>query len=240
MDSWVHNEYAIPLTTAFTTIVVVVAFLFEEMHEPRVSRSQQPSLFRDLTRKRHMENILIGGQDYCVSYLRMDVGSFMHLSSIIRDRHLLVDSRHVSIEEQVAIFLYIVGHNTKNRTMRIEFLQSGETISRYFNNVLRAICTLSDDFVQPPSGICHLEIQANPNWYPHFKDCVGLLDGTHVDVSVPTLELPHFRGQKGPMQNVLAVVNPDLRFTYVLAGKYYLVDAGYTTMNGFIAPYQGV
>ncbi|XP_039130873.1 protein ALP1-like [Dioscorea cayenensis subsp. rotundata] len=122
--------------------------------------------------------------------------------------------------------------------------------------------------VQPPSGICHPEIEANPNWYPHFKDCVGLLDGTHVDASVPPLELPRFRGRKGPTQNVLAVVNPDLKFTYVLAGwegsandftvlrdaisqpqpeglkiiegKYYLIDAGYTTMNGFIAPYRGV
>ncbi|XP_039145569.1 protein ALP1-like [Dioscorea cayenensis subsp. rotundata] len=152
--------------------------------------------------------------------------------------------------------------------MRIEFLRSGETISRYFNNVLTAVCALRDDFVQPPSGICHPEIEANPNWYPHFKDCVGLLDGTHVDTSLPPLELPRFRGRKGPTQNVLAVVNPDLKFTYVLVGwegsandftvlrdaisrpqpeglkiiegKYYLVDAGYTTMNGFIAPYRGV
>lgn len=45
-----------------------------------------------------------------------------------------------------------------------------------------------------------------------------MLDGTHVDASVPPLELPRFRGRKGPTQNVLAVVNPDLKFTYVLAG----------------------
>ncbi|XP_039128882.1 protein ALP1-like [Dioscorea cayenensis subsp. rotundata] len=139
---------------------------------------------------------------------------------------------------------------------------------RYFNNVLRALCALRDDYVQPPNGTCHPEIETNPNWYPFFKDCIGLLDGTHIDASVPIHELPHFRGRKGPTQNILAGVNPDLRFTYVLAGwegsandftvlrdalsqpqpeylkliegKYYLVDAGYTTMNSFIALYRGV
>ncbi|XP_039117478.1 protein ALP1-like [Dioscorea cayenensis subsp. rotundata] len=268
MDSWAVNERTRPLAAAFTTVIVIIVYLVEEMHVTRPGRSKEPSIFRDLTRKRHMERILRGGQDYCVSYLRMDVGPFLHLSSIFRDKHLLVDSRHVSVEEQLAIFLHIVGHNTKNRIMRVEFLRSGETISRYFNNVLRAVCAIRDDFVHPPSGTCHHEIETNPNWYPFFKDCVGLLDGTHVDASVPSNEIPRFRGRKGPTQNVLAVVNPDLQFTYVLAGwegsandftvlkdvlarphpeglkvlegKYYLVDAGYTTMNGFIAPYRGV
>lgn len=69
-----------------------------------------------------MEHILRGSQDYCVSYLRMDVGPFIHLSSIMHDRHLLVDTSHLFVEKQVVILLHIVGHNTNNRTMRMEFL----------------------------------------------------------------------------------------------------------------------
>ncbi|XP_020266423.1 protein ALP1-like [Asparagus officinalis] len=76
-----------------------------------------------------------------------------------------------------------------------------------------------------------------------------------------------FRGRKPyPTQNVLGAIDFDLKFTYVLAGwegsahdalvlkdaierpnglkipqgKYYLVDAGYSTKAGFIAPYRGV
>lgn len=169
MDSWAIDERARPLAAAFATVVVIVAVLVEELHLPRTSRCPIPSLFRDLTRKRHMNHILRGGRDYCVSYLRMDVGPFMHLASVMRDTHLLVDTRHVSVKEQLEIFLHIVGHNTKNRTMRIEFLRSGETISMYFNNVLRAVCALRDDYVQPPNGTCHPEIETNPNWYPFFK-----------------------------------------------------------------------
>ncbi|XP_039141278.1 protein ANTAGONIST OF LIKE HETEROCHROMATIN PROTEIN 1-like [Dioscorea cayenensis subsp. rotundata] len=262
MASWIDNERVRPLVAAFTTIVVVVACLIEEMNQTRRGRSKEPSIFRDLTRKNHIERVLRSGRDYCVSYLRMDVGPFMHLASIMRDKHLLLDTRYVSVEEQLSMFLHIVGHNTKNRTMRVEYVRSGETISRYFNNVLKAICAIRDDFVHPPCGNCHSEIECNPNWYPFFKDCIGLLDGTHIDASISPQELPWFRGRKGPTQNVLAVVNPDLQFTYVLAGwegsandftvlkdalsrpqpegKYYLVDAGYTTMQGFIAPYRGV
>ena len=45
------------------------------------------------------------------------------------------------------------------------------------------------------------------------------MDGTHIDVSVAPQELPWFRGWKGPTHNVLVIVNPDLKFTYVLAGR---------------------
>ncbi|XP_039141264.1 uncharacterized protein LOC120278583 [Dioscorea cayenensis subsp. rotundata] len=218
MDSWIVNDRVRSLVAVFTTVVVVVSCLIKDVHVSRPGRSKEPSMFRDLTRKKHMEHILRSGRDYCVNYLRMDVGPFMHLASIMRDKHLLRDTRHISMEEQLAMFLHIVGHNTKNRTMRIELVRSGETISRYFNCVLMVVCAVRDDFVHSPSSNCHPEIECNPNWYPFFKDCIGLLDGTHIDASIPPQEMPKFRGRKGPTQNVLAVVNPDLQFTYVLAG----------------------
>ncbi|XP_020081745.1 putative nuclease HARBI1 [Ananas comosus] len=99
------------------------------------------------------------------------------------------------------------------------------------------------------------------------SDCIGSLDGTHIHASVPLSEVAAFRGRKSyPTQNVLAAINFDLHFTYVLAGwegsahdalvlrdaierpcglrvpqgKYYLVDAGYSTRPGFISPYRSV
>ena len=51
------------------------------------------------------------------------------------------------------------------------------------------------------------------------QDCVGAIDGTYVRVSVPPEIQGRFRGRKdGTMQNVLAVISFDLKFTYVLAG----------------------
>jgi hypothetical protein len=48
---------------------------------------------------------------------------------------------------------------------------------------------------------------------------VGAIDGTHVLGRVPRHMQPTFMGRKHTMtQNVLATVDWDLRFTYVLAG----------------------
>ncbi|GAA0147370.1 hypothetical protein LIER_36504 [Lithospermum erythrorhizon] len=45
----------------------------------------------------------------------------------------------MGIEEQLAIFLSVVGQNKTNREMQERFQHSGETISRHFNNVLKAM-----------------------------------------------------------------------------------------------------
>nr|XP_040246624.1 uncharacterized protein LOC109760198 isoform X1 [Aegilops tauschii subsp. strangulata] len=52
-----------------------------------------------------------------------------------------------------------------------------------------------------------------------LKDCIGAIDGTHVRAGV-TKDVEHsFRGRKAfTTQNVMAAVDFDLRFTYVLAG----------------------
>ncbi|XP_020242914.1 protein ALP1-like [Asparagus officinalis] len=112
------------------------------------------------------------------------------------------------------------------------------------------------------------EIANNSNYFPYFKDCIGLIDGTHVDAVLPSDLVARFRGRKGVTQNILVACTPNKLFTYVLTGwegaandyrvlqdamsrpqpfglrvydgKYYLCDAGYTIMPGFISPYRGV
>jgi hypothetical protein len=50
-------------------------------------------------------------------------------------------------------------------------------------------------------------------------DCIGAIDGTHVRATIPT-DMEHaFHGRKSyATQNVMAAVDFDLQFTYVLAG----------------------
>ena len=51
------------------------------------------------------------------------------------------------------------------------------------------------------------------------QDCVGAIDGTHVRAFVSPEIQGRFHGRKdGTMQNVLAAISFDLKFTYVLAG----------------------
>ena len=51
------------------------------------------------------------------------------------------------------------------------------------------------------------------------QDCVGAIDGTHVRAFVSPEIQGRFHGRKdGTMQNVVAAISFDLKFTYVLAG----------------------
>ncbi|KAH6786868.1 hypothetical protein C2S52_006420 [Perilla frutescens var. hirtella] len=172
-------------------------------------------------------------------------------------------TRNLTVDEQAAMFLYILAHHQKNRTMRTNFLRSGETISRYFNKVLNAVLKLQDHLLKAPFPFREDSTDEKWKW---FKNCIGALDGTYIKVKVSEIDNPRYRNRKGDTAiNVLGACSQDMQFIYVLAGwegsaadgrilrdalsrrnglpiqdgYYYLVDAGYTNGKGFLAPYRG-
>jgi hypothetical protein len=94
---------------------------------------------------------------------------FFELCGLFRSRHLLRDSIHSSIEEQVAMFLHVVGHNQRFRVLKFTFRRSTETISRYFHEVLSAIGELRTEMITPPSTSVHPKIHVSRRWYPYLK-----------------------------------------------------------------------
>ncbi|KAJ3701389.1 hypothetical protein LUZ61_005094 [Rhynchospora tenuis] len=100
-----------------------------------------------------------------------------------------------------------------------------------------------------------------------FKDALGVIDRTHINAFPPSGETfkERWRDRKGNMsQNVMAVVDFDGNFLYVVAGwegsahdnlilrkslergnftvppgRYYLVDGGYANTPQFLSPYRG-
>ncbi|XLU81741.1 hypothetical protein S245_005161, partial [Arachis hypogaea] len=80
------------------------------------------------------------------------------------------DTKHVTIEEQVFRFLYIIAHNIKIRTISFFYHRSGEIVSRHFDAVLWTIILLEEDFFQQPSAtIISPAILHNHKFYPYFK-----------------------------------------------------------------------
>jgi hypothetical protein len=62
----------------------------------------------------------------------------------------------------------------------------------------------------------HKNIAYGRRAFPHFKDCIGALDGTHIRVSLPPSEQVRYIGKTGiSTQNILAICDFDMRFTYV-------------------------
>jgi len=66
------------------------------------------------------------------------------------------------MEEQVAMFLHVVGHNQRFRVIHQTFRRSVETVSRYFREVLYAIGELRGEMIRPPSPETALKIRTSP------------------------------------------------------------------------------
>jgi hypothetical protein len=125
--------------------------------------------------------------------------------------------------EMLAFFLFICGGRESNRRGQTRFKHSGETISRKFHEVLNSTVAMAKDYLRPTNPnfrTVHKRIRKDKRAYPHFKDGIGALDGTHIRVSLSPEEQVKFIGKTGiPTQNVLAICDFDMRFTYVAAGQ---------------------
>ena len=64
----------------------------------------------------------------CISELRINIHGFNKLCNILCEEGGLVVTRNVMVREVVALFLHILAHDLKNRTIKNIFARSGETI----------------------------------------------------------------------------------------------------------------
>lgn len=83
-----------------------------------------------------MACILDGEVHNCVEYLRMTNDTFLRLCTTLRECGHLRDTVHVIVDEQVAVFIHIVGHHSQNRAVKIDFIRLGAIVSQYFNDAL--------------------------------------------------------------------------------------------------------
>ncbi|KAL3726342.1 hypothetical protein ACJRO7_031261 [Eucalyptus globulus] len=208
----------------------------------------------------------------CYNMFRMHRDVFNNLTRDLVTRYGLKGSRNTNVEEMVGMFLYMLGHGIGNRVAQERFQRYGETISRHFSLVLNKVCNMGKDLIQPIDRQFQEvpeKIKKDRQFYPYFKDCIGAMDGTHIQAVLPTYDQIRFIGRKGKTtQNVLAVCNFNMEFIYVCVGwegqahdtrifydaigrrdaqfphpppgKYYLVDAGYPNLTGYLGPYREV
>ncbi|PPD73291.1 hypothetical protein GOBAR_DD29783 [Gossypium barbadense] len=146
----------------------------------------------------------------------------------------------------------------------IEQVRMNRTAFLKLCEMLESIGGLSQDVLfKKPKPITADSSDTRWKW---FKNCLGALDGTHIKIRVPTVDKPRYRTRKGDIAtNMLGVCTPEMQFVYVLPGWecsvadgrvlrdaisrrhglkvphgcYYLVDAGYTNCEGFLAPFRG-
>ncbi|XP_014512355.1 protein ALP1-like [Vigna radiata var. radiata] len=263
----IHQQLQITTSLAALTMLCIVGHALSILNMYSSDSSSVSNFLPDRDRRREQLMSYLVHANRCRDIIRMGPEAFINLCERLRSTGLVKDVIRLTVEEQVAQFLHIIGHNVKNRSVASFFHRSGSTVSNHFQNVLDAIITLESEFLIQPSGNeVHPYVLNNNRFYPYFKDCLGAIGGTHVRVKVPRSDAARFRGGKDwPTQNVFAACDFDMKFTYVLAGwegtasdsrilknaldrddplvipqgKYYLSDAGFMLKSTILTPYRG-
>jgi DDE superfamily endonuclease len=201
-----------------------------------------------------------------INVARMDRPTFLSLIDLLTTEGGLKNSMFISSGEKLLIFIHnLVGFS--NRQIAERWQHSGSTISLVIHEVTESILACKQHlFKEPKEGDPVQDyIAANDKFRPYFENCIGALDGTHITAIVPIEEHGVFRNRKKYIsQNVLAVVNFNLTFSYALCGwegsahdsrvlddarakglpfimgKFYLGDCGYALSSTVLTPYRGV
>ncbi|MQM00257.1 hypothetical protein Taro_032987 [Colocasia esculenta] len=168
-----------------------------------------------------VNSILTGHEKRCYNVFRVHPEVFTHLRDLLVSKSLIGDSRQVSANEQLAMFLYVVGHGVSTGVLMEHFQHSSQTISHYVNKLAFSLASLAEEYILQPNvtNDCHPYIASNERFYPYFKDALGAIDGTHVPANVPIEDHPQFHNRKQQItQNVMEVVSFDGLFTYSCVG----------------------
>ncbi|KAK8954932.1 hypothetical protein KSP39_PZI002566 [Platanthera zijinensis] len=136
--------------------------------------------------------------------------------------HRLQGSQRTTSREVLGITLFILANRGSVRLTKERFQHSTETISRYFGQGLIALLKLSIEVIKSIDRQFRdipTEIRYDARYMSFFKDCVGAIDGTHVDARVPVEDKAKYIGRHDTTtQNVMVVCDFNMCFTFALAG----------------------
>ncbi|KAI7945481.1 hypothetical protein MJO29_011869 [Puccinia striiformis f. sp. tritici] len=168
----------------------------------------------------YVRHMLSGNERRAQAMFRMSINVFHECSEELEAIDHKPASKLLSMDEQLAIFLYIVGQNATNRQTQDCFQHSGKTISKVFHHIIFLILQLRLKYiVAPDPKFTHKVILDNPKFSPFLNSCLGAMDGCHVQACVPEHLTGPYRNRKGTLaQNVLGVVDFNMKFTYLMVG----------------------
>ncbi|KAG5614979.1 hypothetical protein H5410_014803 [Solanum commersonii] len=91
----------------------------------------------------HLHYIINDNGSVCIDKLRMDRNAFHTLVLLTKDIGGLTDSKSMSSSEKLAMFLNILAQHEKNRSIKVDYIRSGWSVSQAFNECLSAILKLT-------------------------------------------------------------------------------------------------
>ena len=156
---------------------------------------------------------------YDMFRMRRSVFSMLHYTLVTN--YGLKSTHNMHSKEALALFLWTCGSPQSNSNGADRFGHCASTISIKFTEVLECLDRMGHDYIKPRDPtftVVHPRLQ-KPRFYPHFKKAIGAIDGTHITVVVPNhLKVMHINRHGFTSQNVMAICDFDMRFTFVVVG----------------------
>ena len=157
----------------------------------------------------------------CFNIFRMSRTLFYRLHDLLVASYGLKTSNKMCSVESLGMFLWVAGAPQSVRQAKNRFRRSTKTVSRKLEEVLQSVLRLSVDIIKSTDlefRTVHPRLQG-PRFSPLFDNCIGAIDGTHIRVVVPANKVVQYVGRHGnTTQNVLAICDFDMRYTFVVAG----------------------
>jgi hypothetical protein len=108
----------------------------------------------------------------------MDAITFQSLYFQLENQYGLKVSRRMCVFGKVGMFLYTLVFGASNRKVQERFQHLRETISMYFNEVLKSVCSLFIDLIKhedPEFVNTPREIMNNQRYMPYFKVIISFV-----------------------------------------------------------------
>ncbi|KAI8025621.1 hypothetical protein LOK49_LG02G02392 [Camellia lanceoleosa] len=133
--------------------------------------TRQPQRNCPYTGEQYIKFLLSGNPKSIREQLRMEVPTFVELvKQIVRRNVVDWSNMRLSLEESLAMFLFICGQSSGTRNAEDRFQHSNETIHHHFVLMMRALGNLAPFVIQPPNmDVTHRRIRNDRRYWPWFK-----------------------------------------------------------------------
>lgn len=133
---------------AYEILIFVMIYWYTHIRSKqlmRVSRNRDNT--SSLSGHGYTLELLSGSDRQCVELMRMSREAYIRLCMNFRQKGWLEDSKCISVEEKMAMFLMIIGHNKRFSVVKRRFQHSSQTVHVYFHEVLSATMKFAREII---------------------------------------------------------------------------------------------
>ncbi|KAL0413108.1 UNVERIFIED_CONTAM: hypothetical protein Sradi_1512500 [Sesamum radiatum] len=205
------QQITIDIVVGLFILLYIIHMLMSRNNRPRRVRTRRYTVNSRISYQiKNLHRLVSLSDSSCLRNLRMDRNAFGRLCYILEHSGGLTTTKHVTMSEQVAMFLSIIAHHKKNCVVKHDFLRSGRTVSKHFHAVLNTIYKLTHVFLAKAIPIA--DDCADP-WWRCFKTKEGTVLGKDKlrlmfsEFAIPTCNsyMCSLVGKEAPQETTICV-----------------------------------